>query len=440
MSIYGALFSGISALAAQSQSLAIIADNIANVNTVGYKETEAQFQTLVTQSRSSTSYSPGGVLPSPRALIDQQGLLQASASATAISVTGNGYFVGATISAPTSVSGEYVFTRAGAFEPDRDGNLKNAAGYFLQGWAIDANGNIPVNRTDLNSLEAVNITNLTGSATATSQIDLAANLNASQTAATGYTAGDMAAENVTPGSGAAPHFERSIQIFDSQGGARTLSFGFLKTGANTWATEVYAEPASDVTTTNGLLGSGNITFNTDGSINTIPAALSSLAISWSPALGIANSTVGVNYGTSGLTNGLTQFEGAFSLISSDVNGAIFGQLGGVEISDLGIVTALFDNGARQNIYQLPIATFPNPNSLSNIAGNAYKETDDSGDFTLREAGVGGAGLIAPNSLETSTVDLAEEFTDMITTQRAYSAGARLISTADQMLEELIRIR
>jgi flagellar hook protein FlgE len=104
------------------------------------------------------------------------------------------------------------------------------------------------------------------------------------------------------------------------------------------------------------------------------------------------------------------------------------------------VTALFDNGQQLGIYQLPLALFPNPNGLEQRNGNAFAQTDRSGDFLLLQANTGGAGLVAPSALEASNVDLAEEFTNMIVTQRAYSASARTITTADEMLEELIRIR
>jgi flagellar hook protein FlgE len=119
---------------------------------------------------------------------------------------------------------------------------------------------------------------------------------------------------------------------------------------------------------------------------------------------------------------------------------VFGSVSGVAIGDDGVVTALFTNGARKDIYKLPLATFSNPNGLDAKTGNAWLETQTSGGFTLQEAGDGGSGLVAPGALESSTVDLANEFTSMIVTQRAYSAGTRVITTADDMLDELIRIK
>ena len=123
-----------------------------------------------------------------------------------------------------------------------------------------------------------------------------------------------------------------------------------------------------------------------------------------------------------------------------MNGALFGSLSSVNINEQGVVVANFDNGITKNLYKLPLATFTNANGLQAKTGNAFISTDDSGDFNLQEASVGGAGLVASSSLEASTVDLAEEFTNMIITQRAFSASARIITTADEMLEELIRLK
>ena len=119
---------------------------------------------------------------------------------------------------------------------------------------------------------------------------------------------------------------------------------------------------------------------------------------------------------------------------------VFGSLTGIGVNEDGIVTALFENGSRRDIYKLPVATFPNPNGLLGRTGNAYVTSVTSGDLNMNEAGVGGAGLIAPSSLEVSTVDIAEEFTNMIITQRAFSASGKIISTADEMLDELIRLK
>lgn len=442
MSILGAMFSGVSGLSAQSQAMSAIANNIANVNTVGFKSTKAAFSTLVGQAgTASRGFNAGGVQAQPIALNNSQGLLQQSTSSTDIAISGNGFFVVNTTSDDNT--GEFLFTRAGQFQPDENGNLRNSAGHFLRGWPIDENGDIPTNRTVLDVTETVNVNSITGSATATDAISLQANLQSTQDVNANigtYVAGDMAAGTFDP------DFETTLQLFDSQGGTRSLTVGFLKSGtANEWRAEFYVEPASDVdaaTHPNGLISTGTIAFNTDGSLDlaNTSAALQTLNITWDASLGVNNSTVAMDFGEDGGTAGMTQFNGISQIISNNVNGAIFGSLTGVEIDENGVVTAFFDNGTRQSVFQLPIATFPNNGGLTSVNGNAFQQNNDSGDFSLNVAGVGGAGFIAPSSLESSTVDLAEEFTNMIQTQRAFSANGKIITSVDEMLEELVRLK
>ena len=146
-----------------------------------------------------------------------------------------------------------------------------------------------------------------------------------------------------------------------------------------------------------------------------------------------------NFGA-GLSNGVTQFDSPSALTAANIDGAPYGSLTGVSVDDQGYVTALFDNGIEKRVFKIPLATFVDPDALAPVAGNAYQLTDASGNATVLEAKTGGAGAISSNALEASTVDLATEFSDLITTQRAYSAATRIITTADQMLQELMQIK
>lgn len=453
MSISAALFTGASGLNATSQAMGIISDNIVNINTTGYKRTAARFSSFVPVPATDTFYSPGGVRSFPSPLVDQQGLLTASNSDTDFAISGNGFFVVNEISNPTAITGEFLFTRAGSFTTDKDGNLRNTAGFFLRGWPIDATGAIPSNRTDLLVTETVNVKNLTGTAEATTAVSFQANLNADETQVAAPTLGQIASGAVTP------DFERSIEVFDSKGGARTLTFGFVKTTTtNQWRAEIYVEPASETDTTvhtaNGVIASGTVAFNTDGSWDLGASALTDaaaapivavagdfpLSITWAASLGVANSAISLDIGTDNDTDGLHQFSAPSNLISTGIDGALFGELSNVTVDEQGIVTARFDNGINKNIYKLPIATFPNANGLEAKTGNAFISTTTSGNFTLQEATIGGAGLVAGSSLESSNVDLAEEFSNMIINQRSFSADAKIITTADEMLDELVRIK
>lgn len=430
MSLYGALFTGVSSLAANSRALGIASNNIANVNTVGYKASQAQFSTMLASTTAAGSFSSGGVRATTQNMINSQGLLQISESPTDLAVNGSGFFVVAESPNSATTSSDLLFTRSGNFSQDATGFLRNSAGYYLLGWQVDDTGNIPSNR---NNLTPINLNQLTGTAESTTQVALRANLRASETPVT-YAAGDMTAGTVTP------QFERTIEIYDSQGGAQPIRLAFAKTAANTWAYEVIYEGDPANLSSANPIATGTLTFNTDGTLATPLTGSATVNIPWSAASGLGSQSIDLDFGEAGEPIGVTQYDSTSTLISSTVNGALFGGLSGVRIDEEGYLTALFDNGVQRQVFKLPLATFQNPDGLSAITGNAYLRTDDSGSYTLLEAQTGGAGAIASAALEASTVDLAKEFTDLITTQRAYSAGTRIISTADQMLEELIRIK
>ncbi len=435
MSLYGAMFSGVSALNAQSQALGMISDNISNVNTVGYKTTKASFATLVTRS-TANFHAPGGVRSSPISAVDRQGLLQASANSTDIAISGSGFFVVTDTSTPTA-SDTRLYTRAGQFSTDSDGFLKSPSGHFLQGWATDSTGTpLAANTSILTSLQPVRVSSVSGSAVATTQIDIGANLPAS--AAVGATS------------------TTNAQVFDSLGVSHNVTFTWTKNSTNNWTLTANAPDALTATggeenTAGGPAFSVIVIFNNDGT----PASFD--AVQYPPgttppslvlrgwASGAADMTIALNLGTAGAlgtaqANGVTQFSSSYSTTFVNQNGVQFGNFFGTSIDENGLVTALFDNGQTLKVYKLPVATFPNPNGLDAKSGTIYSESGKSGGYVLRSAGTSNAGKIVPSSLEASTSDLAEEFTNMIVTQRAYSAATRVITTADEMLDELIRIK
>ena len=455
MSLYGALFSGVSGLTANSNAMGIISDNITNLNTIGYKGTDAQFVSLVASTDSADTYSPGGVKATPRSLIDKAGLPQISTSATDLSIEGAGFFVVKTGTSATDPNGDIQFTRAGSFTPDDQGYLKNTAGLYLQGYKIAPDGSIPNNLGDLTQLQTINTSGLTGTAEATTNVNIRANLQSTQTvnAAEGtydptLTANSMAGYAASGGaSGIKPDFTRDVLVYDAQGGSKNLTLSFLKSsaGANQWHVEVYANPASEVTPAgayvNGQVATGTLAFNQDGTLdltNTSAALKTAVPINWTG--GVAPSSISLNLGDDGTASGMTQFASDSALISSSADGAVFGNVIGVQVGNDGVVTALFDNGLAKAVYQLPVATFQNPNGLQRRNGNAYSVSDQSGTFALQLPGSGGAGTLSPSTLEGSNVDLGTEFVKLITTQRAFSASTKIITTADEMLSELNQVK
>lgn len=450
MSIFGAMRSGVTGLFSQSQALGMIADNIANVNTVGFKAVRPRFSTLVTAQSSADLHSPGGVQSRVEREVDQQGLLTSSAVSTDIAISGSGFF---TVNDKTDGTGNTFFTRAGEFRPDKEGNLVNSGGFTLMGWPIDTNGTVQQTNV-LSAFTVLNTANLTSAPVATTTIDIGANLPAAATS------GD--ANSLT------------AQVFDRQGGQHSLSLTFTRTATNnTWditgtiSNGNFVDPDANndgtndpLTTTGafptGTLRIGTLNFNQDGTLNTITSTSASAT-----DVGVVNATtakfettfdfdsdrtttadrvtVALDFGTLDQADGFTQFQGNFTPNFIEQNGKQFGSLNSVNIDENGITTALFDNGETRDIFQVPVITFNNPNGLQERTGNVYVETTNSGPAVALEPGRGGAGEIAPAALEQSTVDLADEFTRMIVTQRAFSASTRIITTADEMLEELTRI-
>lgn len=444
MSLFGSLFSGVSGLNAQSRAMGMISDNIANVNTTAFKGAQAQFENLVTRSRGSSSYSPGGVRAQSFYTVATQGLIQGTASPTDAAISGAGFFV---VNAPPDGEGEQLYTRAGSFNPDFEGDLRTPSGYYLQGWALDADENV----VDVNQLQNVNVRSINGLAAATTTVTVGANLDADATVHTGpYTGGDLAAYLASGGaSGVQPTFSRALQVYDSLGRSHDVTLAFLRNGAaNNWSVEVSAA-TGDVDTgvhPNGLLATGSVTFTGEGTLQsaTLTPVVSAtpgtpVGIQWAAASGASPSAITFDFGEPGGTDGLSQFASPTSVAFVNQNGAEVGELSSISIDDQGYVSASFTNGEDRRLYRLPVATFANPAALDPRSGNVYAQTDASGEFNLRTAGSGGAGVVAPSALEAANVDLAEEFTKMIVTQRAYSANAKVINTTDQMLDELIRM-
>ncbi len=437
MSLYGALMTGVTGLSANSKALSIASSNIANVNTIGYKTSEAAFSTLLASAVRAGQVGSSGVTTSSQQNISEQGLISSTSASTDLALSGNGFFVVSKDSSGSS--GQNYYTRAGDFRPDGSGNLRNSAGYYLMGWQLDTNGAVP---SDRNALVPVNVSALAGKATPTSNMAFKANLQATTDVKAGYVAGDMYSGTV------APDFQRTVNVYDSQGGAQPVQLSFVKTGANLWSYEVtYQGDAANIGgATNNPIYSGTMSFNEDGTLanaNTsaaTPTGSVSITLPWDTAAsGLSPQTVKLDLGNVGGSSGITQFSSPSLLISSRVDGALFGSISGVTIDTEGYVTAQFTNGLTQRVYKVPVALFSNPDGLTSSSGNAYSASEESGNATISEADSGGAGSIQSSALESSTVDLAHEFTNLITTQRAYSASARIITTASEMLDQLLQM-
>ena len=255
---------------------------------------------------------------------------------------------------------------------------------------------------------------------------------------------NMAGGNITA------HFPRNIRLYDAQGTGHDFRISYLKTGENRWAVEIYSlEPSEIVGRPDGLVASGNVEFNGDGSLASVSQSLTApINITWTTGADLNNitldlGTAGQPAGTAGatvigLTDGLRQFDAPYNVDLARQNGVAAGQFKNVTVDEDGVVYAHFSNGEIKPIYQLPILTVASQNSLEPRSGNVFAITQDSGDANLKIAGEGGSGVIVAGSLEGSTSDIAEELTRTIGIQSNYNANATLISTIKDMEEELNR--
>jgi len=256
-----------------------------------------------------------------------------------------------------------------------------------------------------------------------------------------------------------PDFTTNIQIFDSLGGSNTVVLSATRVGPNQFAYEYHFDDPSQLDAgihgPDGLIGGGVLNFNTDGTIDLgnstfndiltgAPVALPDGALTFQYGSGPTDSlrtdgSIVFDFGTDGQADGFTQFDQPSTLISSAADGAAFDSVSGISIAGNGDVTALFENGLSLTVFTLPITTFQNPEGLTRRQGNAFSVSELSGDPTLQVEGLGGAGQIVSGALEASTVDLANEFAQLITVQRAFSASTRIITTSDEILQELTNI-
>ena len=463
MSLGNALNASVSGLRAQSTAIAAVSENIANASTTAYKKREVSFESLVTSSSSGTATGQvgGGVLFDTSQNITQQGLIQNTGKSTNIAINGQGFLI-VTDDATNQPSG-YTYSRNGDFSTNEDGLLINNEGMILLGQRTDEEGNVTAaNAADLNSLVPVDLDTISGTAGATTEVEADINLPAD---ATIWSA-------VTP---LQNQFITALEVFDALGTSLTIEQTYRKTAANTWVVEYAApyetsDPAQAAVGAIDLDGLGSdtieINFNGDGSINTIASGLWNTGgfpnafdvtggTAAAPAGPLAAQITGLgattgaddvafalDIGTSGLFDGFTQFSSNsnpadIEIDSINQDGVRFGQFAGVEIDNGGIVTALFDNGVRRPIYQIPIATFPNPEGLTNVRGTIYDENENAGNYNLRLPNEGNAGNLEATSLELSAVDSSEEFNKMIVAQQNYSSAAQVLSTVDDMFETLI---
>lgn len=421
------LYSAISGLRNHQTRMDVIGNNIANVNTTGFKQSRVTFQDALSQTlqgASSPSGNNGGTNPMQVGLgmaiasidtIFTDGSFSPTGKSTDLGISGNGFFV-------LSDGQNKIYTRNGAFDFDTEGNfVMPGSGYKVVGWKADANGNIDTTQP-----------------TANIQIPVGATMPAKASTKITYGGNLLGDANV----GATSQTTASIEVYDKQGNAYKVSGTFEKTGANTWS----FTPAATITNSNGVVignvtgGPATITFNADGTFNNSPAtSLTITPPAASPYAGAGNTIVSLDFST------MTQYGGggstsATSNVTVDRDGYTAGTLESKTVSKTGVISGRFSNGQSQDLAQVALASFNNPAGLEKVGESLYVKSNNSGEPQVGTAGTGGRGKFSPGTLEMSNVDLASEFSNMIVTQRGFQANSKVITTTDTMLEELVNLK
>lgn len=426
-----AMYSGVSGLRAEGEALGVVGDNIANVNTVGFKSQRAVFQDVLGHSilAGTSSALPGsGVRVGDIQQLFTQGSLANTGVSTDLALNGDGFFV--VKGSVEGITGNF-YTRAGQFIIDRDGYLTNLNGLQVQGYAANPDGTFQAAPSSIQAPTAALPPH------ATENIEVTAQLDSTSVVPT------LAWDPQDPSN--TSNFSTSITVYDSLGNAHALDVYFVKTADNAW--DYHALVSGDELNPpqpglNVEVGTGALTFTTDGALDTVTTGT---AVSVDFAGATAGQAITLDFGTpiagggTGL-DGTTQFASPSNISAQSQDGYASGDFAGVAVDGTGVVTGLYTNGQKLALAQLSIAKFRSNDGLGRAGQNLWIETRESGTAALGTAGSGGRGAVSAGALESSNVDLAEEFVGLIQHQRSFSANSRTITTADDMLQELINIK
>ena len=412
MSLLSTLFSGVSGLNAQAKGMEIIGDNIANVNTAGFKKSDVVFGDLfshVLHNGSTTSQLGGGTELTGVIQSFRQGAIESSSNALDLAIDGNGFF----ITSADGSTGQY-YTRNGQFRMNDDGKVQSMTGEILKGFKYN-------NEVLSTTMEDINLAGVQSKPQASTYFNLGVQLNASATAAS--------------------TFASPITLYNSVGSTITLNLAFTKVATgNKWT---FAATTSEGAITAGA--SGSVSFDTTGQLSkvngediedhtftidfddAVPPA-NEMALTWD----LVNS-VGATHGE------LTGFSADNNNNSLVQDGFKTGTLLALSVDNAGVINGLFNNGQSEMLYKVALADFLAPSGLTRVGSNRFAESAASGDPIIGVPQTGGMGSILGQSLELSNVDIAQQFVQMIKTQQAYQASARLITTTDDLLSESVNL-
>jgi flagellar hook protein FlgE len=414
--MFTSLSTALSALSATSTAIDVVGNNLANLNTLGFKASDVSFHDLLTQSMGAgsgqTQIGFGVGIPTTQFQFSQ-GALQTTSGPLDVAIEGDGFFV---VQTPT---GAIDYTRAGNFQIDSKGDLTTATGDNVQGWTLTngvLNTNAPISNVTLPAASSA-------APVATSSFSLDMNLNAA--AITGST-------DAT--------FSTSIQVYDSLGNSHAVSATFTRDPAvlGQWNYSV-SVPDSDVTNPPATPLTGSITFDSNGKLAT-PAPTDPPPQFQVQGLADGASDLSLSWNLyNGTTPRITQFAQASAVSAVSQNGSAAAQLTQVSLSDGGAIVAQYSNGQQTVIGQIAMATIRNPQSLVSVGNNNYGVSALTSLPAVGVPSTGGRGSVTAGAIESSNVDIAREFTNLIVFQRAYQANAKVVTTVDTLSQATINL-
>jgi flagellar hook protein FlgE len=401
------MFSAISGLRAHQTKLDVTGNNIANVNTVGFKGSQTVFQDTLSQvirAGGAAAQNRGGTNPAQVGLGVKvaaittnwnQGATQSTGRATDFMIEGDGFFV-------TKNGNENLYTRAGSFDFDSTGKLVTADGSILQGWMAQPDGTINPNGP-IKSLS----------------------VPYGQTVAPVASTTGTLKGNLPSGNAAGTSVQTATTMYDQQGVAHDVSYTFTKNTTDDWDLAVTVDGAAMT------LSDSDVTFNPDGTMLN-PAAPSK--VDFTPGIPGWPGPVTLDL------SGINQYGSANTVSATAQNGFAMGSLESFSLANDGTITGIYINGLRQAIGQLAMASFNNPGGLEKAGNSSFRVGDNSGNAMVGQAGTGGRGVLNAGALEMSNVDLAEEFTGLIVAQRGFQANSRVITSSDEILQDLVNLK
>lgn len=427
MSVLTSMYSSVSGLKAHGQGLSVVADNIANASTNGFKASRSEFQDLLSRSLKGAyggnQIGRGAKLGAVNPVI-VQGNVDNTERVTDLAISGKGYFI------LDGTEGR-SYTRDGEFHFDKEGFLVTSDNYRVKGFEADSSGEIT------NKLEDIKLPNALMNAKPSKTVKMDLNLDSRSPTGRAFNP-DKPYDSAD--------FTTGVEVYDSQGAKHLVTVAFVHTANGVWEYHGMANGAEIQGGTPGKYSEvihGRLTFTPDGLLNTEEVLSKNFSFNGGATAG---QDIVFDFGESIITDGgsgmkaTKQFGAKSDLISWSQDGAAAGRLTGLSFDDAGVLTALYSNGEAKDMYQMALAKFQSPEGLFKAGGNRLRESLESGTPAIGKPAQGGRGQVFTKAIERSTTDIAKEFVNMIQYQRNYQANAKGITTADEMLSEVINMK